>query len=131
MTGCLMEQLQNDIVISEINGISDIVILWKIAAHVLCEFYDQQKSSHIEEEKQRIIVAAAELIKSEINEVRDHAKSGKFRKRNIEGRYNSVRHLQRRYLELPSLCVVSIVTSSVPISLDNTKTTRTRLRLYT
>ena len=40
------------------------------------------------------------------------------RKRNIQGRYNSVRHLQRRYLELPPLRVVSIVdsivTSSVP-----------------
>ena len=53
------------------------------------------------------------------------------RKRNIQGRYNSVRHLQRRYPELPPLRVVSIVTSSVPISLENTKTTRTRLRLYT
>ena len=56
------------------------------------------------------------------------------RKRNIQGRYNSIRHLQRRYLELPPLRVVSIVdsivTSSVPISLENTKTTRTRLRLY-
>ena len=56
------------------------------------------------------------------------------RKRNIQGRYNSVRHLQRRYLELPPLRVVSIVdsivTSSVPISLENIKTTRTRLRLY-
>ena len=52
------------------------------------------------------------------------------RKRNIQGRYNGVRHLQRRYLELPPLRVVSIVTSSVPISLENTKTTRTRLRLY-
>ena len=51
------------------------------------------------------------------------------RKRNIQGRYNSVRHLQRRYLELPPLHVVSIVdsivTSSVPISLENTRT-----RLY-
>ena len=47
-------------------------------------------------------------------------------KRNIQGRYNSVRHP-----ELPSLRVVSIVTSSVPISLENTKSTRTRLRLYT
>ena len=53
------------------------------------------------------------------------------RKRNIQCRYNSVRHLQRRYLgELPSLRVVSIVTSSVPISLENTKANRTRLRLY-
>ena len=43
------------------------------------------------------------------------------RKRNIQGRYNSVRHLQRRYPELPPLRVVSIVTSSVPISLENTK----------
>ena len=34
------------------------------------------------------------------------------RKRNIQGRYNSVRHLQRRYPELPPLRVVSIVTSS-------------------
>ena len=46
----------------------------------------------------------------------------------------SVRHLQRRYLELPPLRIVSIVdsivTSSVPISLENTKTTRTRLKLY-
>ena len=53
------------------------------------------------------------------------------RKRNIQGRYNSVRHIQRRYPELPPLRVVSIVTSSVPISLESTKTTRTRLRLYT
>ena len=45
------------------------------------------------------------------------------RKRNIQGRYNGVRHLQRRYLELPPLRVVSIVTISVPISLENTKTT--------
>ena len=53
------------------------------------------------------------------------------RKRNTQGRYNSVRHLQRRYLELPPLRVVaivdSIVTSSVPISLENIKTT---FRLY-
>ena len=49
------------------------------------------------------------------------------RKRNIQGRYNSVRHLQRWYLQLPPLHVVSIVTSKVPISLENTKTTRTRL----
>ena len=44
----------------------------------------------------------------------------------------TLRHLQRRYLELPPLRVVSIVdsivASSVPISLENTKTTRTRLR---
>ena len=33
------------------------------------------------------------------------------RKRNIQGRYNSVRHLQRRYLELPPIRVVSIVTN--------------------
>ena len=55
------------------------------------------------------------------------------RKRNIQGRYNTVLHLQRRYLELPLLRVVSIVdsivTCSVPISLENTKTTGTRLRL--
>ena len=53
------------------------------------------------------------------------------RKRNIQGRNNSVQHLQRLYPELPPLRVVSIVTSSVPISLENTNTTRTRLRLYT
>ena len=47
------------------------------------------------------------------------------RNRNIQGRYNSVRHLHRRYPELLPLRVVSIVTSSVPISLENTKTTRT------
>ena len=52
------------------------------------------------------------------------------RNRNIQGRYNSARHLQRRYLQLQPRRVVSIVTSSVPISLENTKTTRTRLRLY-
>ena len=33
------------------------------------------------------------------------------RKRNIQGRYNIVWHLQRQYLELPPLRVVSIVTS--------------------
>ena len=52
------------------------------------------------------------------------------RKRYIQGRYNSVRLLQRRYLELPPIRVDTIVTSSVPISLENTKTTRTRLRFY-
>ena len=61
----------------------------------------------------------------------DPAQMVSVRKRNIQGRYNSVRHLQRRYLELPPLRVVSIVdsivTNSVPISLENT---RTRLRLY-
>ena len=47
------------------------------------------------------------------------------RKRNIQGRYTRVRHLQRRYLELPPLRVVS---SSVPISLENTKKkNRTRM----
>ena len=30
------------------------------------------------------------------------------RKRNIQGRYNSVRHLQRRYLELPPLQLLQI-----------------------
>ena len=55
----LMEQLRNDIVISEINGIS-VVTLRKKSSHVLREFYDQQKSSGIEEEKRHIIVAAAE-----------------------------------------------------------------------
>ena len=43
----LTEQLRKDIVISEINGIPDIVTLRK-------------KASDIEEEKWRIIVAAAE-----------------------------------------------------------------------
>ena len=38
------------------------------------------------------------------------------RKRNIQGKYNSVRHLQRRYLELPHLRVVSIVDSIVTSS---------------
>ena len=49
--------------------------------------------------------------------------------RNIQGRYNSVRHLQRRSLELPPLRVVSIVDSIVTssVSHENTKTTRTRL----
>ena len=56
----LMEQLRNDIVIFEMNGISVIVTLRKKASHVLHEFYDQQKSSGIEEEKRSIIVAAAE-----------------------------------------------------------------------
>ena len=69
----LMEQLQNDIVISEINGISVIVTLRKKASHVLREFYDQQKSSDIEEEKRRIIVAVAKLIKSEIKEVNEES----------------------------------------------------------
>ena len=54
----LMEQLRNDI--SEINGISDIVIFMKKTSHILREFYDQQKRSDIEEEKRRIIVAAAD-----------------------------------------------------------------------
>ena len=48
------------------------------------------------------------------------------RKRNIQGRYNSVRHLQPG---VPPLRVVSIVTSSVPISLENTQPTITILRL--
>ena len=57
------------------------------------------------------------------------------RKRNIQGRCNSARHLKRQHLEeLPPLRVVSIVDSivtiSVPILLEDTKTTRTRLRLY-
>ena len=69
----LMEQLRNDIVIFEINGILDIVTLRKKASHVLREFYDQQKSSDIEEEKRRIIVAAAKLIKSEIKEVNEES----------------------------------------------------------
>ena len=36
-----------------------------------------------------------------------------FRKRNIQGSYNSVQHLQRRYLELPPIRVVSIVTQVI------------------
>ena len=39
----LMEQLRNDIFISEMNGISVIVTLRKKASHVLREFYEQQK----------------------------------------------------------------------------------------
>ena len=31
------------------------------------------------------------------------------RKRNIQGRYNSVRHLQRRYLELPPLVLFQLL----------------------
>ena len=51
------------------------------------------------------------------------------RKRNIQGRYNSVWHLQRQYMELTPLRVVSVITSSVPMPLENTKTTRTRLQV--
>ena len=54
------------IVICQINGISDVVTLKKKAAYILREFYNHQKSSDIEKEK---IVAAAELIKSEIKEL--------------------------------------------------------------
>ena len=47
------------------------------------------------------------------------------RKRNIQGRYNSVRHLQRRYPELPPFVLFQLLR----VQFRN-KTTRTRLRLH-
>lgn len=70
----LYEHFGEQVVITNINGKPNIVTFRKAAAQILQEFYDTPKMDSEAEEKQRIIKAAYELIKSDIKEM-DTSKS--------------------------------------------------------
>ena len=66
----LLGHLKNEIVITEINGRSNVVTLKSTADSILQEFHKSQVANKSqEEEKQMIIQTAARLIKQEIKSV--------------------------------------------------------------
>lgn len=62
----LMEHFGDNIIITEINGKSNVVTLRRTASSILHEFYKQQESVNNEARKSDIIKAAAKLIQSDI-----------------------------------------------------------------
>ena len=65
----LKEYFGEDVVIAEINGINDVVTLKLKANNILQDFYKTQRCANEEEEKTRLIIAAAKIIKSEIKSI--------------------------------------------------------------
>ena len=62
----LKEYFGEDVVIAEINGVNDVVTLKLKAAKILQAFYKTQRCENEEEEKMRLIVVAAWIIKGDI-----------------------------------------------------------------
>ena len=60
------QQFDDDMIIADANGKSNVVTLRTSAKNILRDFYDTPKSNDPEQEKDRIIAAAAELICSDI-----------------------------------------------------------------
>ena len=66
----LQEQLKDDIVITEINGKSNVATFRTTKATTLEKFYNEQRCSDPKGEKERIILAAVKLLKTEIKEMK-------------------------------------------------------------
>ncbi|KAH3870449.1 hypothetical protein DPMN_033637 [Dreissena polymorpha] len=66
----LMEQFNDQIVITEINGIPNSVTLKKTVSTILNEFYKQDKDLDPSQKKMSIIQTAAKLIWSDIKDIR-------------------------------------------------------------
>ena len=64
----LLETLKDDIVIAEVNGKQDVVTFRTNTSMILQNFYQEQKSNDPTKEKERIILTAAKLLKTEIKE---------------------------------------------------------------
>ena len=62
----IKQQFGNRIVITEVNGKTNVVTFWSNAATILQDFHSHQKQESPEAEKIRIIQTAAKLIKSDI-----------------------------------------------------------------
>jgi len=56
----------DEIIITEVNGKTNVVTLWSTATSILRDFYASPKEDDTDLEKQRIISAAAKFIKSDI-----------------------------------------------------------------
>ena len=65
----MKEYFGEDVVIAEINGINDVVTLKLKANKILQDFYKTQRCEKEEEEKTRLIIAAAKIIKSDIKSI--------------------------------------------------------------
>ena len=62
----LLDRYGDQIIVTEINGKSNVVTFRRTAASILHDFYDKQRMEHAESETMRIIDTAAKLIKSDI-----------------------------------------------------------------
>ena len=62
----LLDRYGDQIIVTEINGKSNVVTFRRTAAPILHDFYDKQRMEHAESETMRIIGTAAKLIKSDI-----------------------------------------------------------------
>ena len=62
--------LEDEIIITEINGKPSVVTFRKTAAKILQNFYNEQRFSDPTGEKESIILAAAKLLKTEIKEMK-------------------------------------------------------------
>ena len=71
----LQEQLKDEAVITEINGETNVVTFRTTIAKILQNFYNEQRCIDPTGEKERIILAAAMLLKSEIKEMKCCSKS--------------------------------------------------------
>ena len=65
----LKEHYKDRVVITELNGVSNIVTFKETASSILNDFYNQPKNMDTAEQKASIIKAAAKLIQSEIKEM--------------------------------------------------------------
>jgi hypothetical protein len=66
MKQMLQEHFGDNIIITEINGIDNVVTFRHKAASILTNFFQQSRQLDCELEKQRVVEAAASLIKSDI-----------------------------------------------------------------
>lgn len=72
MRQSLIHYFDDDIIITSVNGISDIVTFKISASSIINNFYDKTNSTNanFEDSKQKIILTAAELIKAEIKDLK-------------------------------------------------------------
>ncbi|KXJ06661.1 hypothetical protein AC249_AIPGENE6377 [Exaiptasia diaphana] len=69
MKSKLIEHLGERILITTIEGKSNVVTFQRTAASIINEFYYMPKQADVQTEKERIVAAAAQLIKSEIKDL--------------------------------------------------------------
>ena len=65
----IQENSQNDVIITEVNGVANVVTFTSTAPSILGKFYEEPRHNDREKEQLHIIEKAATLIKSEIKSI--------------------------------------------------------------
>ena len=69
----LQSHLGNDILISEVNGKKNVVTFRRTASLILHDFFEASRRDINGNEKERLIMAAAEILKSDIKSVQSNS----------------------------------------------------------